>query len=441
MKVNKKKLFLAVLMASGLFTSQQALANDTSQKNIEAKLNSAQWKGLKPSRTGGDNIAFVDKASLNSDEVKEIKTLGENEKVDGCTVYKLVYEKNSVGTTNSTKEKIQKILPKTGDVIGWGHLVGAGILAGLAFFLIKNKKGRKFLVIALIGGGSLVYAMQDTGAYSGTEIKETTFIASDQELKTPEIDGYHFVGVIKLEDACVFNTSSDETPADNQKEEKQKTEKPDNKKEEQPKTEKPDNKKEEQPKTEKPNNKKEEQPKTEKPDNKKEEQPKIEKPDNKKEEKPKSDNPKTNKEEQTVKPAEIQFNFTKAYHGGTLKAGQFKFEMRDSSGKVVQTATNDEKGNILFQSIKFKDNEVGTHTYTISEVKGTEENTEYDKMVSTVTVTVTKSDDKLVAKITKIVSANGIDGKFKSTNGQADTEFNNSYIEPITVAPSDHLDD
>ena len=402
MKVNKKKLFLAVLMASGLFTSQQALANDTSQKNIEAKLNSAQWKGLKPSRTGGDNIAFVDKASLNSDEVKEIKTLGENEKVDGCTVYKLVYEKNSLGTTNSTKEKIQKILPKTGDVIGWGHLVGAGILAGLAFFLIKNKKGRKFLVIALIGGGSLVYAMQDTGAYSGTEIKGTTFIASDQELKTPEIDGYHFVGVIKLEDACVFNTSSDETPADNQKEEK---------------------------------------PKTEKPDNKKEEQPKTEKPDNKKEEKPKSDNPKTNKEEQTVKPAEIQFNFTKAYHGRTLKAGQFKFEMRDSSGKVVQTATNDEKGNILFQSIKFKDNEVGTHTYTISEVKGTEENTEYDKMVSTVTVTVTKSDDKLVAKITKIVSANGIDGKLKSTNGQADTEFNNSYIEPITVAPSDHLDD
>ena len=415
MKINKKKLFLAVLMASGLFTSQQALANDTSQKNIEAKLNSAQWKGLKPSRTGGDNIAFVDKVSLNSDEVKEIKTLGENEKVDGCTVYKLVYEKNSVGTTNSTKEKIQKILPKTGDVIGWGHLVGAGILAGLAFFLIKNKKGRKFLVIALIGGGSLVYAMQDTGAYSGTEIKETTFIASDQELKTPEIDGYHFVGVIKLEDACVFNTSSDETPADNQKEEK-------------PKTKKPDNKKEEQPKTEKPNNKKEEQPKTEKPDNKKEE-------------KPKSDNPKTNKEEQTVKPAEIQFNFTKAYHGGTLKAGQFKFEIRDSSGKVVQTATNDEKGNILFQSIKFKDNEVGTHTYTISEVKGTEENTEYDKMVSTVTVTVTKSDDKLVAKITKIVSANGIDGKLKSTNGQADTEFNNSYIEPITVASSDHLDD
>lgn len=402
MKVNKKKLFLAVLMASGLFTSQQALANDTSQKNIEAKLNSAQWKGLKPSRTGGDNIAFVDKASLNSDEVKEIKTLGENEKVDGCTVYKLVYEKNSVGTTNSTKEKIQKILPKTGDVIGWGHLVGAGILAGLAFFLIKNKKGRKFLVIALIGGGSLVYAMQDIGAYSGTEIKETTFIASDQELKTPEIDGYHFVGVIKLEDACVFNTPSDETPADNQKEEK---------------------------------------PKTKKPDNKKEEQPKTEKPDNKKEEKPKSGNPKTNKEEQTVKPAEIQFNFTKAYHGGTLKAGQFKFEMRDSSGKVVQTATNDEKGNILFQSIKFKDNEVGTRTYTISEVKGTEENTEYDKMVSTVTVTVTKSDDKLVAKITKIVSANGIDGKLKSTNGQADTEFNNSYIEPITVAPSDHLDD
>ena len=402
MKINKKKLFLAVLMASGLFTSQQALANDTSQKNIEAKLNSAQWKGLKPSRTGGDNIAFVDKASLNSDEVKEIKTIGENEKVDGCTVYKLVYEKNSVGTTNSTKEKIQKILPKTGDVIGWGHLVGAGILAGLAFFLIKNKKGRKFLVIALIGGGSLVYAMQDTGAYSGTEIKETTFIASDQELKTPEIDGYHFVGVIKLEDACVFNTSSDETPADNQKEEK---------------------------------------PKTEKTDNKKEEQPKTEKPNNKKEEKPKSDNPKTNKEEQTVKPAEIQFKFTKACHGGTLKAGQFKFEMRDSSGKVVQTATNDEKGNILFQSIKFKDNEVGTHTYTISEVKGTEENTEYDKMVSTVTVTVTKSDDKLVAKITKIVSANGIDGKLKSTNGQADTEFNNSYIEPITVAPSDHLDD
>lgn len=45
MKVNKKKLFLAVLMASGLFTSQQALANDTSQKNIEAKLNARSGKG------------------------------------------------------------------------------------------------------------------------------------------------------------------------------------------------------------------------------------------------------------------------------------------------------------------------------------------------------------------------------------------------------------
>ena len=60
-------------------------------------------------------------------------------------------------------------------------------------------------------------------------------------------------------------------------------------------------------------------------------------------------------------------------------------------------------------------------------------------MVSTVTVTVTKSADKLVAKITKIVSANGIDGKFKSTNGQADTEFDNSYIQPIKVEPTDHL--
>ena len=47
--IMKKKLLLLTLSASSLLSTQPAFAND-SQSDIEAKLNSVEWKGLKPAK-------------------------------------------------------------------------------------------------------------------------------------------------------------------------------------------------------------------------------------------------------------------------------------------------------------------------------------------------------------------------------------------------------
>ena len=203
--IMKKKLFLLTLSASSLLSAQPALANN-SQTDVEAKLNSVEWKGLKPAKNGGANIAHIDKSSLSADEAKAIRTLGRDERVKECSVYKLVYEKNG------SSPKKPKTLPNTGDVIGSGYLVGAGVLAGLAFYLLRNKQGRKMLVIMLVGGSSLVYAINDANAISGTVIKPSILVASDNVINAPEIDGYRFVGVIEMEGVCLIDPTPTPTP-------------------------------------------------------------------------------------------------------------------------------------------------------------------------------------------------------------------------------------
>ena len=100
--------------------------------------------------------------------------------------------------------------------------------------------------------------------------------------------------------------------------------------------------------------------------------------------------------------------------GRELKEGEFSFVLKDKDGKVIETVKNDASGNIKFSALEFKRGEEGTHTYTVEEVKGTEAGVEYDKMVATVTVTVTK------------------EGKVLTTTSQLpeDTEFNNKVIPP-----------
>lgn len=55
----------------------------------------------------------------------------------------------------------------------------------------------------------------------------------------------------------------------------------------------------------------------------------------------------------------------KTLTGRALKAGEFFFQLKDASGKLVQTVTNDESGNFHFDDLTFK--EPGTYTYTVSE--------------------------------------------------------------------------
>ena len=174
-----KKLLLLTLSATGLLSTQPALANNNSQSDVEAKLNSMEWKGLKPARNGGPNVSHVDKASLTVEELKAIRSLEKDERVKECSVYKLVYEKMPLDKP--------KVLPNTGNVVGYGHLVGAGVLAGLTFYLLRNKRGRKMLVIMLVGGSSLVYTINDTNAFSGTIVAPTILVASNNVLNAPEL--------------------------------------------------------------------------------------------------------------------------------------------------------------------------------------------------------------------------------------------------------------
>ena len=201
----KKKILLLTLSASSLLYAQPALANN-SKTDVEAKLSSNQWKGLKAAKNGGANIAYVDKASLSAEEKTAIRALGKDERVKECSVYKLVYEKNGAPVNKP------KTLPNTGDVVGYGYLVGAGVLAGLAFYLLRNKQGRKMLVIMLVGGGSLVYTINDTNAFSGNPVAPTILVASDNVINAPEIDGYRFVGVIELEGVCLIDPNPTPKP-------------------------------------------------------------------------------------------------------------------------------------------------------------------------------------------------------------------------------------
>ena len=93
----------------------------------------------------------------------------------------------------------------------------------------------------------------------------------------------------------------------------------------------------------------------------------------------------------------------KVLEGGTFKAGQFSFELRDSNGSVLQTVTNDDKGNVSFD-VKY--NKAGTYSYTISEVEPegavdhVKDHITYDTTPRNVTVEVTNDTDQLNAVVT-----------------------------------------
>ncbi|WP_148517693.1 Spy0128 family protein [Streptococcus parasanguinis] len=120
-----------------------------------------------------------------------------------------------------------------------------------------------------------------------------------------------------------------------------------------------------------------------------------------------------------VAPVKAQFNFTKKLDGRALKAGEFSFILKDEKGNVIETVSNDAEGKIKFSALEFKRGQEGTYIYHVEEVKGTDAGVEYDKMVATVGVTVTK------------------DGKVLTLTSQMpeDTEFNNKVIPPTPVTP------
>ena len=132
----------------------------------------------------------------------------------------------------------------------------------------------------------------------------------------------------------------------------------------------------------------------------------------------------------TVKPTSAQFKAKKvlAINGSsdrTLKANEFTFLLKDQAGTLVDTKTNGENGDILFNPVSF--NEAGTFTYTIVEQKPAtpESAITYDEMVHTVTVTVTKDE-------------NGQLNADVQYDGKKDTPtFTNTYTPPTPPTPSE----
>ena len=71
-----------------------------------------------------------------------------------------------------------------------------------------------------------------------------------------------------------------------------------------------------------------------------------------------------------------------------LKDGQFRFQLLDENGKVLQTKTNDSEGNITFDRISYTIGDVGkTFTYHVKETAGNDDHYQYDSSVYSVTVT------------------------------------------------------
>ena len=94
----------------------------------------------------------------------------------------------------------------------------------------------------------------------------------------------------------------------------------------------------------------------------------------------------------------ITIEATKTLVGKELEAGKYEFELNEGD-KVIGTATNAADGKVVFPSITYT--EAGTHTYTVAEKAGNEENVTYDTTVHTVTVEVTDNGQgKLVSTIT-----------------------------------------
>lgn len=127
-----------------------------------------------------------------------------------------------------------------------------------------------------------------------------------------------------------------------------------------------------------------------------------------------------------AKPVNVQFRAHKTLNdpdhtGIQLQAGQYEFKcVEDKTGGQAGTVkTNDQQGNILFDTISYT--KTGVYDYTLSEVQGDKGGITYDAMKHHVKVTVTDNGEgQLLADV-------------KYDGGEAVPEFTNSYkAQPAT---------
>ena len=97
----------------------------------------------------------------------------------------------------------------------------------------------------------------------------------------------------------------------------------------------------------------------------------------------------------TPNEAKATIELEKQLTGRNLADGEFSFDLYEGSNKL-QTTTN-KNGKVTFDSISYK--EVGEHTYSVKEVKGTDSTIAYDESEKHVTVKVTRDGDNLNTEV------------------------------------------
>lgn len=131
-----------------------------------------------------------------------------------------------------------------------------------------------------------------------------------------------------------------------------------------------------------------------------------------------------------AKPVSVQFRAHKTLNdpdhtGIQLQAGQYEFQcVEDKTGGQAGTVkTNDQQGNILFDTISYK--KTGVYDYTLSEVHGDKGGVTYDATKHHVKVTVTDNGEgQLLADV-------------KYDDGTNIPEFTNTYhAQPATDNPT-----
>lgn len=94
----------------------------------------------------------------------------------------------------------------------------------------------------------------------------------------------------------------------------------------------------------------------------------------------------------------LVFEAMKVLEGLDLVADQFTFELVDVDGNVVETVSNNARGQIIFTGLTYE--EIGSHSYTIREVEGTQAGITYDKSEINLKVEVTDDGEgQLTAKV------------------------------------------
>ena len=116
----------------------------------------------------------------------------------------------------------------------------------------------------------------------------------------------------------------------------------------------------------------------------------------------------------------LKLDAEKTFKNGTLKGGEFTFELMDAAGKVLQSKKNDAAGNVSFDMITYKLADVAKapFTYTVREVPGSRTDVKYDATVYTVTVELKDKGDGTL-EVTKKID-NG--GALKFENEQLNVE-------------------